>query len=841
MKKYVSIICASSSFLIAHENHWVGLDSGYWSEPKNWHPSKQSGPDETFVLSNEPFFAPTILVSSNQSLGTLKFDYNWMGMGYEIDSLNGAGLTFDASTGATLIQVTNQNGNGSHKIDCPITLAKPVTIEQNSSGFLTISGSIFEMGKQSLTKTGPEKLILSGANRHSGGTILESGILSISSDANLGMPAAPLCIEDATLLITDDFPSIRPTVLNGTFSTIDTQENRVSFFGPVSGEGTLIKKGKGTLILSGENSYSGATALDEGTLEGDSHGLQGEITLNEGTSVAFHQSNRGAYAGSLKGKGTLVKDEEGLLEITGDNSQFTGPTCVKEGELKVNGSLGSSPLVVSAGAKISGNGVFGPTTIEKGATLSPGNSIGKTEFNAPLTLVPGSFTEIEFSPFESDFILVNGDATLTGAHVILSNEPGFYGYQRAYKILSATTLNGTTFGELFYSNPNFFPSLFYTLTDVILIITTPHPFLGYTFTIPNAESVALNLDALFAAGELTVDLSNVVNSFSGQPFSEVEKALDKMQPSAYSALALQETETQSKLVSLFRTPVFNRCKCSYDWEPWAKPYFNALKVTNNGEQVGFDSTTGGLALGWNKQITDTIALGLGAAWNKTNLKWNASQGHADANGFYGALYTDYQTDTFYFGGGLLSGVDLCHVNRNISFFTTNRTAHANYNAINVITQLRTAYLLDFSPVDFYPFINVDLIYLQSGQFSEQGAGGLDLTVQSRHNTTLRPEIGVAVQGDMRFGDFCLTPLFSGAWVNMTPLSGTHLDARFVNTSSTFTVQGWDQIWNLIAFDAAIRMAYQNYSFDLEYNAEISATEHPRLINQYGTFTFSWQY
>ena len=135
---------------------------------------------------------------------------------------------------------------------------------------------------------------------------------------------------------------MRAGVLKGVSSTIDTQDHIVAFAGPFSGDGGLVKKGDGTLILKGVNSYLGDTSINAGTLEGNTNSLQGDIVIHGGATVAFHQNFSGIYEGSLKGNGSFVKTEDGLLEIVGNHSGFQGTTVVTKGELKVNGS---SPIL----------------------------------------------------------------------------------------------------------------------------------------------------------------------------------------------------------------------------------------------------------------------------------------------------------------------------------------------------------------------------------------------------------------------------------------------------------------------------------------------------------------
>ncbi|MBV9672755.1 MAG: autotransporter-associated beta strand repeat-containing protein, partial [Verrucomicrobia bacterium] len=61
-----------------------------------------------------------------------------------------------------------------------------------------------------LTQLGPGSLTLTGANSYSGGTILDAGILSVSSDSNLGAPSGGLTFNGGALENTASFVTGRP-------------------------------------------------------------------------------------------------------------------------------------------------------------------------------------------------------------------------------------------------------------------------------------------------------------------------------------------------------------------------------------------------------------------------------------------------------------------------------------------------------------------------------------------------------------------------------------------------------------------------------------------------------
>ena len=66
----------------------------------------------------------------------------------------------------------------------------------------------------------------------------------------------------------------------GAGGVFNTGSSNITVSGAVSGSGALGKNGNGTLILTGTNTYSGGTVVSGGTLQGDSNSLQGSFINN---------------------------------------------------------------------------------------------------------------------------------------------------------------------------------------------------------------------------------------------------------------------------------------------------------------------------------------------------------------------------------------------------------------------------------------------------------------------------------------------------------------------------------------------------------------------------------
>jgi autotransporter-associated beta strand protein len=160
----------------------------------------------------------------------------------------------------------------------------------------------------------------------------------------------------------------------------------------ITGTGVFLKRGAGTYTLSGTNSYSGGTRIEEGTLRvnnpsaigattgsltihggsldlanfniavGNLTGTGGTITSSVGGSRTLTIGNGNAGGGTYQGviadgTGTtsLVKTGTGTITLAGNNT-FTGATTINGGTLRI-GSGGTSGSIVAA-SSVTNNGTL---------------------------------------------------------------------------------------------------------------------------------------------------------------------------------------------------------------------------------------------------------------------------------------------------------------------------------------------------------------------------------------------------------------------------------------------------------------------------------------------------
>ena len=143
---------------------------------------------------------------------------------------------------------------------------------------------------------------------------LTNGILNVVQNGIMADTAAPYLVElggsGGTVRAVTNFVMPADATLYASTTnaiTFDTQDWKIDISGDLSGDGGYNKSGVGTLIVSGNNTYTGSTQVLEGTLQVDSATalpVDGEILFGvaaDGTSGKLHSEGDLDLSSSIVG------------------------------------------------------------------------------------------------------------------------------------------------------------------------------------------------------------------------------------------------------------------------------------------------------------------------------------------------------------------------------------------------------------------------------------------------------------------------------------------------------------------------------------------------------------
>ncbi|ECX0938952.1 autotransporter outer membrane beta-barrel domain-containing protein [Salmonella enterica subsp. enterica serovar Altona] len=217
------------------------------------------------------------------------------------------------------------------------------TLELNTGGDFdnAISGS------GQVVKSGDETLTLSGSNTYTGGTLISSGTL-VANDVNA-------------------------------LGTGDVTDNAVlelntggDFINSIGGTGRVEKSGDETLTLSGSNTYTGGTTINDGTLVATSVDALGSGDVTDNATLELNTG--GDFTNNIGGTGRVEKSGDGTLTLSGSNT-YTGGTTINDGTLVATSvdALGTGDVTDDATLELNTGGDFDNAISGSGQVVKSGD------------------------------------------------------------------------------------------------------------------------------------------------------------------------------------------------------------------------------------------------------------------------------------------------------------------------------------------------------------------------------------------------------------------------------------------------------------------------------------
>ncbi|MEY4916096.1 MAG: hypothetical protein RL616_9 [Verrucomicrobiota bacterium] len=309
-------------------------------------------------------------VNANWNIAT---DANWLNGVSPIIFNNSDNVTFN-SVGSTNPTVTLAG-----------TLSPSSVLVSNTAAYTFNGGQI--AGGASLVKKGSGSLLLNQANTYGGGTVVSNGTLQVGiNNAISGTGAGDVAVQGSAVIdLNNNSISINGLNGNGTVdvvtgggaSTLSIGNNNNSgvFSGVLkntTGTLALTKAGSGTETLSGNNTYSGATTINLGTLK-----VTNPNALGSGSSAV-------TLAGGILdlGSSVTVGSIAGTLGTIANNSTATTNTLIVQGASTYGATIadgsggGGVAVLVSPGANLrlnAANSYSGGTIVSAGAVFQIGN------------------------------------------------------------------------------------------------------------------------------------------------------------------------------------------------------------------------------------------------------------------------------------------------------------------------------------------------------------------------------------------------------------------------------------------------------------------------------------
>ena len=360
----------------------------------------------TFIQSGGTNYCYSLSLGTNLG-GSGEYDLVGGQLSADSDEIGGYGNGAFVQTGGTNspqsdVYVGSQ-GSGSYSLGGSGVFTSSDVLQiafyHGGSGTFSLSGSARLSARGELIGVnGPGVFTQSGGTNtcqsinfgFGGGTLnLDGGLLTVTSSVTINLRPV-FNFSGGTLQAGGSFSTFLPINLgtSGGGGTIDSGRFVLTFSGSLSGAGGLTKIGSGALSLTGTDTYTGPTTIEQGLLIVNGHGpFASPVTVESG--------------GSLSGTGSLTS-----VVVDAGGQLAPGGTI---GTLELSGSLtlqSGAALDFELGAPATSDLILMPS----GALTLSGQQFADFHFMALAGFGPGDYTLIDADSIDGSL-----GGSLTGA------------------------------------------------------------------------------------------------------------------------------------------------------------------------------------------------------------------------------------------------------------------------------------------------------------------------------------------------------------------------------------------------------------------------------------------
>jgi fibronectin-binding autotransporter adhesin len=640
--------------------------------------------------------------------------------------------------GTTLSAGTLQLGNGGTTGSITGNINDNGALVFNRSNTLTFGGVI--SGTGSVQQNGTGTTVLTGNNTYTGGTTINAGTLQLGNGGTSGSIAGNV-IDNGALIF--------------------NRSNTVTFGGVISGTGSVRQNGTGTTVLVRDNTYSGATTVNGGSLIVDGSIASVQTLVNSGGFLGGH----GTIGGNLVNSGTVGQlNSPGTLTVTGNYTQNPGGTL----QIQIAG-LGTGQhdlLAVNGHATLAGN----LQLVRGGAfNLSPGDQI--------VFLTANNGVSGNFSNLQNGFVATG---TIVQAQVItLSNGVALEAQQGSFATTPGVAITPNNFAvakalDSAAGDPRE-AALFAFLNsqplanlpnDLTLIAPTQ-------ISSMNATSTSLGNVQASNVGQR---LANVRGGSTG--FSAAGFTINGSTPSFSSGLS-GPTGTEGKAGPSVLAPVpENR------WGVFLTGLGEFTNVDSTFNAAGYNVDTGGFTLGVDYRVTPNFAIGLFGGYAHTSVDL-VGGGDIDVNSGNFGLYATLFGNGFYLDTSVSAGPNGYDTRRT----ALQGTASGNTDGTDVNFLIAGGYDWKVGNLTIGPTASFQFSYVGLNSFTETGSLA-PLKFPDQNTESERTAFGAKASYQWKLGHITVIPQVTAAWQHEYGSVAYAVVASFASgAGNSFTVNG----------------------------------------------------
>jgi outer membrane autotransporter protein len=671
------------------------------------------------------------------------------------------------------------------------TLSAPTDAFNVDEVLTTQGSSLTGWDGNSLIKAGAGagagKLTLSADNTYTGGTTLNMGTLSISSDANLGDATGILTLNSGTLETTQSMAMSRPVAVLGQGNLLVDHNTRLSMSSVLSGAGQLTKTGVGSLNLTGDgNNFTGNLQVESGLVS--ANGVLGSTVDVEST-------------GTLGGTGTI-----GALNVEPGATVAPG------------NSIGT--------LHVKGNSTFASGSIYQVEINSQGES-DMLHINGMLTINGGTVNVLsapgDYSSIKS-YTIINTTAGVDGKFSGLNTELAFLTPTLEYDLYNVYLQfkrNDVNFGDFAASHNQ------RAAAQGSQSLGAGNRLYDSLAALPNDRGIIRHaLDQL--SGEFYASLKSALiedDHFARDAANErLRFAFNGLGAKAQQVMVYDDNGTAKLDKANTERTAF-----------WGNAYGGWGRQDGDDNAAAMKRDTGGVILGGDAPVA-TWRVGALAGIGRSSFNVDPRDSAGNSNNYSLGVYAGTKKDNLSVRSALIYTRNNISTSRSVNFPSYNDSLSADYSANGLQAFGEVGYAFHADNTVFEPFNNLASIILRTGSFNETGTESALHADGQTTNVTFNT-VGIRVANDFSIHSVNLTTSGMLGWRHAFGSTTPESTQNFVG-GTDFTVKGTPIARDAALVGVGVDMAINSQAvLVLSYQGQLAENSHENSIRA----TLNWKF
>ncbi len=196
---------------------------------------------------------------------------------------------------------------------------------------------------------------------------------------------------------------------------------------------------------------------------------------------------------------------------------------------------------------------------------------------------------------------------------------------------------------------------------------------------------------------------------------------------------------------------------------WLKAFGQVASQDAKGAFTGYDSSIYGAMIGYDAPVGPNTRVGVGLGIGRGVIDGKTNVSDTTFNSYNLILYAGHEIGPWFVNGDISFGWNDYSGNRNIAFPGVNRRASASYSGQDYTAFATTGYHFFVQGITLTPIASIQFTHMNLGNYTETGAGDINLNVNSQSYDFVESGLGVKVAKPFAWRNGTYVPEMHFTW------------------------------------------------------------------------------